>query len=344
MAASTDYTRFIMAIADTHAGIPGYTVTITDPYETLTEDYLRSRINTCFGQITPHLTVTTSTSTTDGTPKWHIFVPESVIAPEACYAHSPIDDFCQSLCGVIPMSQMAYSGGRAAPATTAAATTDPIPAYTLTESGHRRSTRIAAKYAPPLEATTGGRSAHSVDVSPHASVPTKTNNQCSFTTQKGTRCKRKCVPDSTVCHQHEYDLAVQEHKAKKASVPKPTTNDTLHPEPAHIPDDLVTAILSDLETATSELPLEKNLTEEMVTEFLASMETVLTINPTITHPTVLEKSHPTHTHIRTPHTLTQRIHDNYIGWRRTKTIKESDAVKALVTDIQEMARLLQQFL
>lgn len=302
MAASTDYTRFISAIADTHAGILGYTVTITDPTtksgqnysallsrpdDTLTKTYLLRQISTSIVPITSHLTVTHLTAT-DDTPQWHIFVPESVIAPEACYAHSPIDDFCRKLNSVIPRSRLAFPG-IAASATT---TTDPVPAYT----GRRRSTRIAAKYTPPLEspapagATTGGVSAHSVDVSPDVSVPeptttTKPNNRCSFTTRKGIRCKRKCVPDSTVCHQHEYDLAVREHKAKKATVPKPTTNDILH------------EILSNLDKLT-DIPSQS--AEEVINRLL-HIETLI----------VNLKACPTAT---TLSSVACDIHADYIEW------------------------------
>lgn len=352
----------ISPIADIRAGVPGYTIVITDPTFFLTTAKLLHQINASIRPIVPKVSVT-HTTTAEGIPKWHIFIPESVIAPDACYAHSPIDEFCRNLSLV---AAAAFSD-RSHSAKTEVCQSGYVPAYTVTESGQRRSTRIAAKtkvwlpgfgkqlcceaqrdrslsakYNPPLATATGTGGGCAPPTPPIPALPSYAPagvtdpDGCFFITQKGAQCKRKRAPYDCVCGQH----AVLGNRPKDAPLPCPPGH-ILHPEPAHIPDDIVTAILSDLETATSEVSIEKNLTQEMVTKILASMNTILSINPTITHPIVFENSHPSHKHIHTLHGHAQRIHDCYIG---SKIFQQNFSVQFLVANIRALKRLLPRFL
>ena len=132
-------------------------------------------------------------------------------------------------------------------------------------------------------------------------------------------------------------------KIQRKSLSVPPLSD-IHAYPAHIPDDIVKAVqaaLTYLEKTLTEDTLEKTLGTALVTEILTAMEIILRINPDITHPIVLERSHPTHTHILTLHMLAKSIRDTYIGCRTPlQYAKNKDAI---IGDIREMSPLLALF-
>ena len=85
---------FVFAIADrSDNGTEGYTFTVTfqDPADMPQGRWLHDRLSAIL-----HTAVSPAIEVTDDN-RWRFFLPDSIIAPEACYAHSPSDQLRRDL-------------------------------------------------------------------------------------------------------------------------------------------------------------------------------------------------------------------------------------------------------
>ena len=192
---------------------------------------------------------------------------------------------------------------------------------------------------PAAEASTGGGSAAAApvaDLPSYAPAGVTDPTGCFYIimkgAQKGSQCKRKRAPYDCVCDQH----AVLGKRPAGAPLPCPPGH-TLHPEPAHFPADIAASILP-------KLLYYDNLSQELVTEILAAVNTVMSMNPVITHPIALQYSHHSHTQFQKIQAWAQALHDNYIGWKITRTIQQNQAVPVLLLSIRVLRRVMNDFM